>query len=330
MHKVSIIVPFINGEKYIKKCLDNLINIKYSDYEIILIDDSSIDNSKKSIEEFVKNVEDKLDKNNLKIKYYYLEDNTIGVGKARNYGIEKANGKYLMFVDVDDYIDEDLLVTLEKYMQLDIDLIKYKMEIIEEENIKEIKGQKKKSKNKKETDGPIFDIITGEEAFNKLCFNDKYFDSPCLYLIKKEYIEKNNFIFPENMYHEDFGLLPILIASANKVISTKENGYYYVQTNNSIMRNNSYEKTLTKMNNKIKHYINMIKVIEKTNLSIKTKTNMKTYYTNSILKDLKSIKKEEKAIFKEKIKKLQLIDNLKEDNIKQIIKKVFLKVWINY
>ena len=124
MHKVSIIVPFINGEKYIKKCLDNLINIKYSDYEIILIDDSSIDNSKKSIEEFVKNVEDKLDKNNLKIKYYYLEDNTIGVGKARNYGIEKANGKYLMFVDVDDYIDEDLLVTLEKYMQLDIDLIK--------------------------------------------------------------------------------------------------------------------------------------------------------------------------------------------------------------
>ena len=326
MPKVSIIVPFINGAKYLRKCLESLIKINYYDFEILLVDDSSIDNSKNIIFECINNKKELINKKNIKINYYYLKDNTIGAGKARNYGIEKSKGKYLMFVDVDDYIDKNLLANLEKYIEQDIDLIKYKMEIVEiEEKIEE----KKKIKMQKETKGPVFKKIPGERAFNKLCFLDKYFDSPCLYLIKKEYIQKNNYKFPENIYHEDFGLIPLLVASANTVISTNIYGYKYVQTRNSIMRNKSYDILLEKANNKIKHYIDMNNRIQKITLTDDTKQNMKKYYINSVLLALKGLKKEDKKILKEKIKKLKMIDNIKTTNIKQKIKKQLLKIWIN-
>ncbi len=326
MPKVSIIVPFINGEKYLRNCIDNLIKINYYNFEIILVDDGSIDNSKRIINECIDSKKEIINDKNIKIMYYYFKDNTIGVGKARNYGIEKAKGKYLMFVDVDDFIDKNLLSSLEKYIDQNIDLIKYKMKIVSLEE----KNNKKRINMLEKTNGPIFEKTSGENAFNKLCFSDKYFDSPCLYLIKKEYIIKNNFKFPENMYHEDFGLIPILVACATSIISTNIYGYKYIQTKNSIMRNKNYDNTLRKANNKIKHYIDMNNNIKRITLSNVTKQNMKQYYTNSVILSLKGLKRQDKKLLKEKIKKLKMIDNIKAKNLKQIIKKQLLKIWIYY
>ena len=120
MPNLSIIIPFNNGNKYLKNCLDSITAIDYEDYEIIMIDDFSKDNSKEISKKY-KNA-----------KYFYTTEETLGVGNARNLGIEKASGKYIMFVDVDDTIDRNLLKNLEKYMEQDIDMIKYKMKIITE------------------------------------------------------------------------------------------------------------------------------------------------------------------------------------------------------
>lgn len=305
---VSIIIPFRNGEKYIEKCIQNIKKQKYKEYEIILIDDGSEDKSKEIIKKYI---------NDKKIKYNYLEKNTIGVGKARNYGIQIARGKYIMFVDVDDYIDENLLNGLQPYINQGIELIKYKMKIIN--------SRQEESK----CEGCTFlTPVSGEEAFNRLCFEDKYLDSPCLYLIKKELLERENMEFAENVYHEDFGLIPKLIAKAKTVVSTDYYGYYYIQSQESIMRNNDYQKELKKVNDKFKHYKNMLRFLEKTNWGNETKQNMKIYYTNSVIISLKDLKKRDRLFLETQVKDLHMIENLKVKNIKQFIKKIILSTSI--
>ncbi len=295
MPSVSIIVPYKNGEKYLERCIKKIKEQEYKDYEIILIDDSSDDNSKDVIEKY---------RNDEKIKYYYLEDNTIGVGKARNYGIEKATGKYIMFVDVDDYIEKKLLINIEKYMKLNIDVIKYKLMIDEKVKVYE----------------PIFDVVSGKEAFSKLCFDDKYFDSPCLYLMKKEYLIKNSMRFEENMYHEDFGLVPFIVLNAKTVVAPNIVGYHYIQTEDSIMRNKDYGKTVIKVKNKFEYY----EKIKNTNCQ-----KIKEYYTNSIILSLKDLKKDERKFYEKKIMKNKMIKNLRVHNFKQFIKKLVLNISIN-
>ena len=298
MPTVSIIVPFKDAEEFLKRCISNLERQNYEDYEIILINDNEEFDLKETKQQFT-------------IKK--RTDPKLGVGKARNLGIEKSKGKYIMFVDVDDFIDEDLISKLEPFMKQEIDIIKYKMRIKKDEDIRE-------------ADGPVFDVTTGEDAFNKLCFEDKYLDSPCIYLIRKEYFEQTGLKFPENMYHEDFGLIPLIIVKAKTVVSTKYFGYTYMQTENSIMRNNDYNRLITKVENKFEHYNNMLKIIETWNLNLKTKENIKQYYTNSVIMSLKDLKKEDRKKFENKIKQLNMIDNIKVTSFKQLIKKIILKL----
>ena len=92
--KISIIVPIYNTEKYLSKCIESLLNQTYNNIEIILVNDGSKGNS----DIIVKKYKDE------RIKYY-KKDNE-GIGKTRNFGITKATGDYLMFIDSDDYIKD--------------------------------------------------------------------------------------------------------------------------------------------------------------------------------------------------------------------------------
>ena len=92
---ISIIVPIYNSEKYLKKCIDSIINQTKKELEIILINDGSTDNSEKIIKEY----KDK------RIKY--IKNTNQGIGTTRNQGIKEATGKYLMFIDSDDYIENN-------------------------------------------------------------------------------------------------------------------------------------------------------------------------------------------------------------------------------
>lgn len=96
MIKVSVIVPVYNTEKYLKKCLDSLVNQTLDDIEIIVINDCSPDNAKKILSEYEKKYKN--------IKVIHNKTNK-GIGYNRNLGIEKASGKYIAFVDSDDYVD---------------------------------------------------------------------------------------------------------------------------------------------------------------------------------------------------------------------------------
>ena len=98
MKKVSIIIPLYNEEKYIKDAINSILEQDYSNYEIIVIDDGSTDNSYN----IVNNIKDK------RIKLFRFKKNK-GVGEARNLGIKKASGDYLAFLDADDYWEKDKL-----------------------------------------------------------------------------------------------------------------------------------------------------------------------------------------------------------------------------
>lgn len=97
MCKISIVVPVFNAEGYIRECLDSLIQQTYWNIEIILIDDGSTDNSGKICDEYMKK--------DSRINVFHIKNS--GPSAARNYGLKKITGDYLMFVDADDWIEQD-------------------------------------------------------------------------------------------------------------------------------------------------------------------------------------------------------------------------------
>jgi len=101
--KVSIIVPVYNAEKYLEECLDSLLNQTLDDYELILVNDGSKDSSEEILREYA-------EKYPRKLKYITVENG--GQGRARNIGIEMAQGEYLGFADSDDWVDPTMFEKL--------------------------------------------------------------------------------------------------------------------------------------------------------------------------------------------------------------------------
>ncbi len=225
----------------------------------------------------------------------------------------KATGDYILFVDSDDYIDANLLNYLSSYMEQQIDVIKYKLNIVNQkgEIIKKVKGA-------------TFEKTDGQTAFNQLYATDVLLDSPCVYLFRRDYILNNGFKFQVGTYHEDFGLIPLIIVKAESIVSIDYEGYYYVQSNNSITRNENYEKTIKKMKDSLVQYDNMLKKIQQYNLSKTTKENIKIYYTNAIILKLKELNEKDQNIFIHEIKQRKMISNIKIRNLKQLFKKLIL------
>ena len=113
MEKVSIIIPTYNSEKYLKRCINSICNQTYKNIEIIIIDDGSTDNTFNICEEYSKKDD--------RVKFIHKKNE--GVSVARNIGIENANGKYIMFVDSDDWIENntvEILYNISKKEKADI------------------------------------------------------------------------------------------------------------------------------------------------------------------------------------------------------------------
>jgi len=274
-------------------------------FEVLIINDGSTDNSEQIIKEYIEK------SNNIR----FISKENTGVADTRNLGIKEATGKYILFLDADDYIDDKLLEDLETFIENDIDLIKFKLKKVDS-----------KGNYIEKINGPVFEIISGEEGFNKLYSTDVLLDSPCLYLIKKELFVNNNLWFKENTYHEDFGLIPLLIIKAKSMVSTEYYYYYYVQSENSIVRNDDYNKTLKRVYDTLIHYDNMINYVENNNLKEQTIDNIKSYYTNAIILKIEELEPKDQKIFIKEIKKRNMFKNIKVRNIKQLLKKILLLI----
>lgn len=298
-HKFSLIIPAYNVEKYIKKCLDSVLNQTYNNYEIIIINDGSTDNTSKILESY---------KSNKKIKIINQENK--GLSNARNTGVSNAKGDYILFIDSDDFIEKKLLEILNKTIK-DEDLVRFQIRILDETNkiIKEYKEE-------------TFNNLNGIEAFNKLSKYNLVELAVC-YAYKKDTFLKNNYKFEEKTYHEDFGLIPYIIVSSKKVTSINYIGYNYLQRKNSIMNNTDYEKEIKKSNDVLKHYKNLIKWSQNIEGDL---TIYKSFIANSVILKSLNLKEKDYKNYIKKLKEYKVYDNLLTNNKENKIKKILIKI----
>ena len=305
MKTISVVMPVYNVEKYLPKCIDSVVKSTYKNIEIIVVNDGSTDNSEKIINEYKEKY------SNIK----YIKKANRGLSDARNEGIKHASGDYLCFVDSDDYISESLFQDIEKYIDSNYDLIKYKMIKVDEE-YNEIER----------VNGPVFECKSGEDAFNELYSSDVMLQPACLYLYKKSFWDENKFEYPVEKKHEDFAITSLVMLKAKTVASTKVYGYYYVQSCSSITRGIDEEKRFNMAKDLLEHYDYMIDKIKEYDISDKTKENLKAYYTNCIILKIKDLSGDKKKEYINEIKKRNMYKNIKIRNFRQLVKRVLLAI----
>ena len=296
MPKFSIIVPVYNVEKYIGKCLDSIMNQTFKDYEVIVVNDGTKDKSMDIVKKY-----------DVKV----INQENSGLSAARNTGVSKATGEYLLFIDSDDYIEKDLLKELNKSISNHPDLIRFQIEEVYENNDKVIKYAEESFTNK-----------TGVEAFS-IISKYHFVENAWAYCFNRKFYMNNKFKFMEGTIHEDFGLIPLVIMKANTVNSISYIGYNYLQRENSIMSERNYEKIKKRVEDFYNHYLFLIKEIDKTNLD---STIFKSFISNSLIIKICELDNKDYKEYKKRLKEDRVYDNLLVDTLGRKIKKIMFKI----
>ncbi|GHT06107.1 glycosyltransferase [Bacteroidia bacterium] len=224
---LSIIVPAYNAEKYIAKCLDSLLNQDLEDYEIIVINDGSIDKTVEIVTQYTE------ESNIISL----ISQQNQGQGVARNVGISNAKGKYLMFVDADDYLKENSIsLQINRIEKEDIDLLYGNYEKVDVEG--HVLNKTKIEKLTNYTDKTLSSEQFLSNHFGFYCYTP-------LFVYKSSFIQNLDFSFLPKIYLEDTEWLSKVICYAKKIAMIDYPFYNYVQTPESSMRNqNQLEKKL--------------------------------------------------------------------------------------
>ena len=214
-YDLSIIVPVFNAEKYLTKCLESIVNqsTNYS-YEVILIDDGSKDNSSAICMNYEKKYEF--------INYYFQENK--GASAARNYGVLLSKGKYISFVDSDDYISNSFVeIMLNEILNKKGDFIKCGYNEFDSHTNKIVKKVYLKNKE-----------YSGNESYTR---NLK--GHACMCVFDRKILEKIK--FPEGYWFEDIIVKFLLFPQCKKIITISDPLYYY-RVNISSTSNNMMSK----------------------------------------------------------------------------------------
>lgn len=218
---VSVIVPVYKVEKYLKKCVESIRQQSYSNLEIILVDDGSPDKCGQMCDEFAKG--------DSRIKVLHKKNG--GLADARNAGIEKASGEYLLFVDSDDWIHPMLVEkTLYDAQKHGADVVVFDYVSVEES------GKNKKVFSLDLPEGMPISAVNVPQLICQSC-------SACNKLFRKSFWDKMELKFPEGRHYEDLGTIPKAMGIAERVVYRKEVLYYYLQRTGSIMHNADFEKS---------------------------------------------------------------------------------------
>lgn len=186
---LSIIIPVYNVENYLSYCLDSILVQSFSDYEIILINDGSKDNSKNICIKYAEKYK------NIKL----INQENAGLSEARNVGIKNSKGKYLLFIDSDDFLVKDntlnnIISAIKKY---EPDLLMFS--IIEYDDT-----GKKIIKNNNKFVYFEYQTYKGKDIFDELyMYNGIYVSMAPNKVIRKKFLTNNNLHFVKGIYHED-------------------------------------------------------------------------------------------------------------------------------
>lgn len=199
--KISVIVPVYNVEQYLCQCIDSILSQSYRNFELLLINDGSKDNSGKICDEYAERDD--------RIRVFHAENG--GVSKARNLGLDYAKGDYVCFVDSDDWIDKDVFSCVESNMK-NADIVQFGFRkingsIIEDSNV---------PKN-------ILELSTLD-----YCYLHLYHPAVCGYIVKLDIINNNKIAFPVGIkYGEDQALILKTLMCSSKIIVLDRHFYNY-------------------------------------------------------------------------------------------------------
>lgn len=218
---ISIIVPVYNVQKFVKRCVESILNQTYSEIELIIVDDGSTDESGKICDELKE-----MDK---RIRVIHQENR--GLSAARNRGLVEATGEYITYIDSDDYVDTTYLEVLYKNAvryQADISACGYRL--VWEDHTKRSIGEENSAVNQ----------YSGLEAAREIVANNKR--SMITAWGKLYHYKLREFLlYPQGRLHEDEFVTYKVLYQAKKVVETAQPLYNYFQRGKSIM-NNGYSK----------------------------------------------------------------------------------------
>ena len=219
---VSIIIPVYNAEKYLKKCIDSILNQSYNEFELLLINDGSTDNSKEIIEQLKK--KDK--------RVVTIHKKNEGVSSARTVGLDVAKGEYILFVDADDYLEKDYIeyfynlincsfgldmaVNYNKFcIHTPYQVKKEKVELLSSEKIMEY----------------IYTSKINEAVWNKI--------------YRRSFLKKNNIIFNKDIWYGEGMLFNMqCLQCTEKIAVGNKRVYHQVYNYSSAMREFNLDSNL--------------------------------------------------------------------------------------
>lgn len=210
MPKISIIVPVYNVEEYLENCINSILNQTFKDFELILVNDGSTDNSLK-ICKYYKNIDNRIG---------IINKENGGLSSARNAGLDIAKGEYIGFVDSDDYIHPQMYEVL-------YDQIINNLAYIAMCEFKKVPEFKKKELSDKITLNQKSEILNNKEAVFKLGESGSV-----AYIVAWNKLYKKN-LFNNIRFKE--GIIHRLLYQVNKLVYIKEKLYFYLQREGSIM-----------------------------------------------------------------------------------------------
>ncbi len=300
MAKISVIIPVYNVEKYLRQCLNSLVNQTFRDFEVLLIDDFSFDNSNKILREFA------LSDSRFKV----IKNNKKGVSNARNLGLKKAQGKYTIFLDSDDYFEPDLLFELYyRAEKFDLDITVCSSRKVND------KGEIIETKN---PNSPIkLDFCPLDKVFNPQSIDNIFSlltPIPWNKLFLTQFLKNKKIKFPNLKIAEDVSFCYSAIISAKKIIVFDKELINYRFNRLGSSTNYRGKHTI----DIIKSYFILKKFLRKNNLQKFQISALNTYLTHlrwevvfcnknnyqNFLKKLKKIKKREifaQGLIQEKI-----------------------------
>ncbi|AJI57894.1 glycosyltransferase like 2 family protein [Francisella philomiragia] len=222
---ISIIIPVYNVQDYLARCLDSVVNQTYKNFEIILVNDGSSDNSLEICQQYV-------NKDN---RIILIDKEKGGLSSARNAGLDIHKGEYVTFIDSDDWVDLDYVATLHQDIvdnNADISMAGfinvYSSTLEDLPNINEIK------------------TFSREESINKLILN-KLETSACSKLFKSFLFERLR--FREGIIFEDLDIMYKLFLLSTKVVRNSSVRYFYFQRKSSIMGESKNRDNLIETSN---------------------------------------------------------------------------------
>lgn len=225
---VSVIIPVYNVENYILDCIDSILNQSYKNFEIILIDDGSKDQSYEKLFNFILELK-------TSNRIVLLKQENGGQAKARNLGLDYCRGTYVIFVDSDDFIDEKMLETLVENIKT------YNLDICQCTYMNWF-GNNDPFNN-------IYEMnIEDQVVYNGLEYYEKFPSlSPCDKMFKKDFLDKIRFRCIEGYYAEDVFDISKLILNSSRIMFIKECLYFYRRNNMNSTRNDNNMKKKIKL-----------------------------------------------------------------------------------